>query len=68
MFDPKVMFAWTFSLCAGTLIMIVLKLIFYGSSFVTLLLAATTAINCAFLMTTYREETLRTLSKLFIWK
>ncbi|MCA0757004.1 hypothetical protein KP806_18240 [Paenibacillus sp. N4] len=61
------LFIITFSLVAGSLIMLVLNLIFYGNSYATAILAATTAINCYFLMTAYKVETKEALKKIF-WK
>lgn len=64
-FDRDKMFAWTFSLVAGSLIMIVFNLIFYGSSIATIILAASTAINTAFLATTYKNESIDALKRIF---
>lgn len=61
------LFIFSFSLVAGSLIMLVLNLIFYGNSFATTILAASTAINCYFLMTTYKTETKEALKKIF-WR
>ncbi|NOU98784.1 hypothetical protein [Paenibacillus planticolens] len=65
--DRNKMFAWTFSLVVGSIIMLVLNVLFYGSNFATVFLASTTAINAAYLSTTYRVETIKTLKKLFWW-
>ncbi|BFT74466.1 hypothetical protein [Paenibacillus sp. P36] len=65
--DRNTMFAWTFSLVVGSIIMLVLNVLFYGSNFATVFLAVSTAINAAFLSTTYRAETLKALKKLFWW-
>lgn len=59
------LFLISFSVAAGSIIMLILNLIFFGSSIATTILGASTALNCAVLATHYREESLETLKRIF---
>ena len=63
--NRNILFAWTFSLTVGSILMVVLNLIFYGSRPVTIVLLMITAINAAFLMTTYRNDTIKIFKDIF---
>lgn len=66
--DRQTLFLFTFSLVVGSLVMIILNVIFYGSNFATMFLAASTAVNLAILLTTYWEDTKELMRKLFTKK
>ncbi|GGF76691.1 hypothetical protein GCM10010912_22250 [Paenibacillus albidus] len=58
-------FILSFSVAVGSIVMLILNLIFFGSSIATTILGASTALNCAVLSTFYREESLETLKRMF---
>jgi hypothetical protein len=62
-----ILFAFSFSLFIGSIIMLVLNLIFYGNSMATLILAASSSFNFATLSTAYKKETIAALKRIF-WR
>jgi hypothetical protein len=61
------LFIFAFSSAIGSIVMIILNLIFYGNTLATGILAASTALNCAMLWTFHREETVDALKRIF-WR
>lgn len=59
------LFILSFSVATGSIIMLVLNLIFFTNSFATTILGASTVLNCAVLATYYKEESLEALKRLF---
>lgn len=60
-------FIFSFSLGIGSLVMLVLNLVFFGNSFASLLLGASTALNFAVMGSLYPENTKEALKKIF-WR
>lgn len=60
-------FILSFSIGVGSLIMLVLNLIIFGNSFVTLLLGASIALNFAVMISFYPEDTKKALKRIF-WR
>lgn len=58
-------FILSFSVAIGSLVMLILNIIFFGSSIATTILGASTALNCAVLSKFYREESVEALKRLF---
>lgn len=58
-------FILSFSVAVGSIIMLILNLIFFGNSIATMILGASTALNCAVLASSYREESVEALKRLF---
>lgn len=60
-------FIFSFSLGVGSLVMLVLNLIFFGNSFATMLLGTSTALNFAVMGSFYPDHTKEALKKIF-WR
>lgn len=60
-------FILSFSIAIGSIIMIILNLIFFGNGYATMFLGFTTALNLAVLASSYPDETKEALRRIF-WR
>lgn len=59
------LFILSFSVAIGSIAMLILNIILFGSSIATTILGASTMLNCAVLATYYREESAEALKRIF---